>query len=318
MIRTICISVLFISLSVYGQFAPAANVVGTTAISKDSSAIVNWASSVHEFQRGYEDVATVLLYTSFGDSTEALGYAEGSSTEVVSLGDQGSIVLAFEYPIKNEAGPDFAVFENGFSHDYLELAHVEVSTDGINFVRFPSKSATQTTTQIGAFGTSSAEFTNNLAGKYIQGFGTPFELDELIGSLMLNLDSINFVKIIDVVGSIDPSYGTYDSQGELINDPYPTEFESGGFDLDGVAVIHENNVFASVQNQQHSYSVFPNPTKGDVTIQGYSGEIELYDLAGRLVLKQYLEKGERISLSQLNPAIYLLRIDQQLVKIHKL
>ena len=123
----------------FSQFAPPAGNVGTTAVHKDSAAIINWASVVYDFKRGASDIAngwTVLA--SFGDSTEALGYAQGNSTNVVSLGDSGYITLQFSYPIMNGEGNDFAVFENSFSDDYLEFAFVEVSTDGINFVRLTS------------------------------------------------------------------------------------------------------------------------------------------------------------------------------------
>ncbi|MEO9534105.1 MAG: T9SS type A sorting domain-containing protein [Crocinitomicaceae bacterium] len=318
MTRLILILSLLPTCITWGQYAPAANVAGTTAISKDSSAIVNWASEVHLFERGFENIANGLAYASFGTEDEALGYAEGNSTDVVSLGDSGVIVLSFQYPIENGAGPDFAVFENGFGHDYLELAHVEVSTDGINFVRFPSKSTTQTSTQIGTFGTSSAEYTNNLAGKYIQGYGTPFDLNELSDSSQLNLDSINYVKIIDVVGSIDPAYGTYDSQGALINDPYPTEFEPGGFDLDGVAVLHENNIFASTIESHNALKIFPNPTKDLVYLQGYSGQVELYDLAGKKLKEMHIEQGQSISLGGYQSGIYLLKVGGELIKISKL
>ena len=54
------------------------------------------------------------------------------------LGDDGSLVLTFPAPIADGAGPDFAVFENAFSTEFLELAFVEVSSDGTNFTRFPA------------------------------------------------------------------------------------------------------------------------------------------------------------------------------------
>lgn len=315
MIRFSVILLLLLPFVSNGQYAPAANVVGTTAIHKDSAAIVNWAQSVFYFQRGFEDIAAGDTYASFGDSTEAIGYAQGNSTDVVSLGDAGEIVLAFEYPIQNGPGPDFAVFENGFGHDYLELAHVEVSSNGIDFVRFPSKSATQNSTQIGTFGTSSAEFTNNLAGKYIQGYGTPFDLEELTDSLSLNLDSILYVKIIDVVGSINPAYGSYDSQGEIINDPYPTAFEPGGFDLDGVAVIHENNIYANVNEEATNFLMFPNPAKEVFRIQGYEGEVSIFDLNGRLVKSIIVLKGDAIDVTELQASIYLVKIGEQFSKL---
>jgi hypothetical protein len=46
------------------------------------------------------------------------------------------------------------------------------------------------------------------------------------------------VRVTDVVGSINPLFGTRDSLGNLINDPFPTATPSGGFDLNGVGVLH--------------------------------------------------------------------------------
>jgi hypothetical protein len=44
---------------------------------------------------------------------------------------------------------------------------------------------------------------------------------------------------VDVVGSITPAYATYDSQGNMVNDPWPTPYSSSGFDLDAVGVINQ-------------------------------------------------------------------------------
>jgi hypothetical protein len=44
------------------------------------------------------------------------------------------------------------------------------------------------------------------------------------------------VRIVDVVGSL--TLGSVDSLGNVVNDPYPTAFASGGFDLDAVGVLH--------------------------------------------------------------------------------
>jgi len=47
------------------------------------------------------------------------------------------------------------------------------------------------------------------------------------------------VKVIDVIGTIDPQYASRDSFGNIVNDPYPTPFGSCGFDLDAVGVINQ-------------------------------------------------------------------------------
>ncbi|MBD3636067.1 MAG: T9SS type A sorting domain-containing protein [Crocinitomicaceae bacterium] len=296
----------------YSQFAPPANQTGTTAIHKDSSAIVSWASSVVEFQRGPQDISAGAPLADFGDSTNALGVAEGNSTDVVSLGDGGVIVLTFQYPIENGPGPDFAIFENSFSHDYLELAHVEVSTDGINFVRIPSESAIQTDTQTDGFGSTNASEIHNLAGKYIQGYGTPFDLQDIVDSAGVNLDSIHYVRIIDVVGSINSAYGSTDAYGTLINDPYPTAFGSGGFDLDAVAVINENNIFASANQEQVNFTIYPNPTNGQIKLKVEGNKvIQLIDITGKIIAV-WEENPGAINLVELGleKGIYLIRIGE--------
>lgn len=66
------------------------------------------------------------------------------STDVVSLGNGGQIVVAFAgNGIADGPGPDFVVFENAFFVGgdpllvFAELATVEVSTDGVDWVEFP-------------------------------------------------------------------------------------------------------------------------------------------------------------------------------------
>lgn len=235
----------FPALFAQGQFPPAAGQAGSTAIAIDSAIIQSWASGI-ELVRGYIQISDTSIYSSgsnkatFGHSSNALGVAEGNSTEVVSLGDGGMATLTFDRLIVDGPGADFAVYENSFGDTFLELAFVEVSSDGINFSRFPSVSLTQSETQIGAWDEIDPTNIHNLAGKYRQGFGTPFDLSELEYNPQVDVNAIRFVRIIDVTGSIAPEYTSLDSQGNIINDPFPTPFNSGGFDLDGVAVINCN------------------------------------------------------------------------------
>jgi len=305
----LCTFATIFSVLTFGQYPPAAGQVGTTAISKDSSVIINWANSVISFNRGYLDISNPSLgFASFGDSTLALGVAEGTSSDVVSLGDAGSITVTFPNPIKNGNGPDFVVFENSFNDDFLELAHVEVSTDGIDFIRIPSISLTQTTTQTGSFASTDPTKIHNLAGKYRQGYGTPFDLQDIVDSTNINLDSINFVKIIDVVGTINITYATYDSQGNIINDPYSTTFESGGFDLDAIGVINENKFVNLASNPDFNFSVYPNPAQNSITIKAdLFNFIEIYSLNGKLVYSAEAKNGEIIDVSQLKNGIYILK-----------
>jgi hypothetical protein len=222
-----------------GPFPPAAGQPGSTAIFKDDPAFVGWATGI-EVVRGPIDISDPGLgNASFGTPENALGPAQGTSTDVVSLGDGGMATLSFGAPIFNGPGYDFAVFENGFSDTFLELAFVEVSSDGLNFFRFDAVSLTATDTQVGGFGALDPTDLNNLAGKYRQGFGTPFDLEELAGTSGLDIDQILALRVIDVVGSIDEAFATFDSLGNKVNDPWPTQFASGGFDLDAVGVINQ-------------------------------------------------------------------------------
>ena len=86
------------------------------------------------------------------------------------------------------------------------------------------------------FGNIDPTDVDGLAGKYRQGFGTPFDLEALASksavlSGHVDLMQISHVRIIDIIG--DGS--RLDGQGEPIYDPYPTT-GSAGFDLDAIGV----------------------------------------------------------------------------------
>ena len=219
-------------------FAGAGSASGQ-GISADDDAIVGWASSVTSIIRGPINAADYSLgYATFGEPENALGEADVVAKDqvtapVVSLGDGGQITLSFDPPIGNGDGPDFAVFENGFSDEFLELAFVEVSSDGTHFKRFPASALRQVGQQIGPFDAVKPSGLYNLAGIYPAGVGTPFDLADL------GMQEASHVRIIDVVGSVDPAYGSPDSEGRLINDPFPTAYRTGGFDLDAIAVLHQ-------------------------------------------------------------------------------
>jgi len=225
-------------------FSPSGEQAGSTAIHASSSLIVGWATEVANLTRGPQNIANPSLgNASVGVGENALGAANGS---LVSLGDGGSITLSFNTAITNGLGTDFAVFENAFRQSsssplyFLELAFVEVSSNGLDFFRFPSISLTQTETQVGGFGNLDPTYIHNLAGKDLAGWGTAFDLADMLGiSPLLDVNAVTHIRLIDVVGSINPLYASYDSLGNMINDPYSTPFASGGFDLDAIGVINQ-------------------------------------------------------------------------------
>lgn len=209
-------------------------------IAADEAGWTIWADRA-VIERGPVD-ATVPegAVASYGSEEDVLGVADATAEEpypVASLGDGGRVTVKMAVPIADGPGMDLAVFENGFGAGFLELAHVEVSSDGLHFVRFPSVSLTQTVNQVGGVGATAPDPSDlhQLAGKYVAGTGTPFDLGGLRGvSPWLDVSRVTHVRVIDVVGSLDAAYGTRDSLGTLINDPWKTNFGSGGFDLDAV------------------------------------------------------------------------------------
>ena len=232
--------------------------------------------------------------------------------DVVSLGDGGSAVLTFDSPICNGAGPDFAVFENGFANAqnpsvyFLEIAFVEVSSDGENFFRFPAVSYVSTETQLGGSGCIDPVQIHNFAGKYEAMYGTPFDLDELEDNALLDKSKITHVCVVDVVGYLDPEYATYDSEGHPVNDPWPTPFGSSGFDLDAVGVIHDLAHFAVPESMEELVSLYPNPVRNMLNVKAKDLQsVEIYNLVGQQVM---VTRDSVIDLSSLTEGIYFVRL----------
>lgn len=238
--KVFILTLIFNNNSFCGPFSPAADQIGSNAISANHPSIVGWAVNFENFNEGEN------LYEEFKTPNKALNAAGNSdgnqlgfTFDVVSLGEGGSITLLFDPPIKNGDGFDFAVFENSFSDNFLELAWVEVSSNGIDFFRFENISLTPT--QISSFGFIDPTNVSGLAGKYIQGFGTPFDLQSLVvagfDKNILDINQVTHIKIIDVIG--DGS--SLDTLTTPIYDPYPT-YSSSGFDLDAIGVINQSQV----------------------------------------------------------------------------
>jgi hypothetical protein len=305
-------SVLSFSPSAKAQYAPQAGVMGSTAIPVTSQLIKSWANEC-VVQRGYLDIAQPSLgYVSSGSDNMGIGPADNS---VVSLGDSGIAMLKFSYLIVNGPGPDFAVFENGFADPsdpeqaFLELAFVEVSSDGINYFRFPASSYTQVDTQIAVAGMyMDAKKINNLAGKYVGNFGTPFDLQELAGVAGLNINAITHVRVVDVIGSIG-AHASLDTGSRKINDPYSTAIPTGGFDLDAVAVLNQGTNTDIRDEERSAMLAYPNPAIDHVIVRaGKPVTITLSDMTGKLLWNGRIEKEGSISTRDYSPGTYLLTI----------
>ncbi|MBK7692231.1 MAG: T9SS type A sorting domain-containing protein [Bacteroidetes bacterium] len=293
------------------QFAPQAGLPGSTAIHKDSSIIVEWANEclIH---RGWMDMAdTTLGKASQGDSTKALGMADG---DVVSLGDAGEAILYFANPIIDGNGVDFAIFENGFLNPldsnlaYLELASVAVSNDGIQYYSFAATCHNDTSAQLAGVGTyMDAQNISNLAGKYISYYGTPFDVNELSMILSLDVNNIHYIKIKDVVGSISKEYCTRDVNNQVINDPYPTPFPTGGFDLDAVAVIHHKfPTEVTLHATAPKLEIYPNPAMHSLFIKNSNEirNINIRSIDG--AIQHTSEAVPFIDIQNLQPGVYFI------------
>ncbi len=253
----------------------------------DANAIVNplfkgWAVEVVSYE------PAVGVSPQWADASMALGQVTGDRLDIVSLGDleqsqidagfaPGQITVTFAEPVRDGAGYDFAVFENGLISNanystgsvtgqmFAELGYVEVSSNGVDFVRFPSVSLTPEL--VGPYGTIEVSDVFNLAGKHPNGrgicTGTPFDLRDiachpLVLDGTVDINDIGYVRIVDVPGSgdffdeatayIDPeSWPAWDYYGSnhAIYDAWLT-WDSGGFDLEAVGVLHEQQYSADI------------------------------------------------------------------------
>jgi len=289
--------------TVFAQtYHPAAGKPGTSAMEKDSSAFIAWATAC-TVQRGLQDISDPNSgLASVGVVNAVQGKSDGA---VLSLGDGGFATCTFLKPISNGPGNDFAVFENAIDDSFLELAFVEVSSDGTNFFRFPAHSLTDTLTQTSSFGSTDPTRINNLAGKYRSGFGTPFDLQELQNKLGLNIEAVTHVRIVDVVGTMQNQYATRDSKGNKVNDPWPTAFSSGGFDLDAIGVIHQSDV-SSVDENNFSgpFVLFPNPAQPGqpIYVNGLK-DAGLFSVGGK-----YIKPIDgQINTQDLLPGVYVVK-----------
>lgn len=292
--------------AIQGKFSPQVGKEGTDAIASDSS-VIEYVMTPVEIDRGLKNIAEPDSGdVSFGDMINA-----GVKGELVSLGDRGTITLELKgRTIIDGPGADFAVFENAFQFgedQFLELAFVEVSEDGERFVRFPARSITPAFSQKKTFDPLKAEDIHNLAGKYLQGWGTPFDLAELPEIV----SNVNYVRLIDVVGSIDSKFRSIDSKGNIINDPYPTAFESGGFDLDFVGVIN-SDVTSGINGLEESklVSVYPTVASDEIKIETNEVIISaqvINTATGVIVFEENDNSMTKIDVSNLNNGIYVLR-----------
>jgi hypothetical protein len=205
------------------------------AIPSNSPRLVEWANNISSLASG------LTYFAPRGSTTISLtGYnclGDLNATQFANGDSPGFLTVTFPQGITNGLGADFAIFENGFTFGspnglFVDLAYVEISTNGLAFARFPNLSLNTAPVQgSGAFAGYDMSNVWNLAGKHAQGFGTPFNLDDLLTDALVlsgevNLNNIQYVKLVDIPGN-----GAFkDSLGNGILDNWLTS-GTGGFDF---------------------------------------------------------------------------------------
>ncbi len=159
---------------------------------------------------GEEALPDIVLGPPQGEGSSA------GSTDVLSLGEQGSIVLAFDdLQLWDGEGPDLLVFENAFT-GWSETGHVAVSQDGETWSEWPCDPEDAAGGYPGCAGVQPvfASGVNDLdPTDPAQAGGDAFDLSEL------GVEQARYVRIRD-------------------SGHNPCSADTGGLDLDAVAVVH--------------------------------------------------------------------------------
>ena len=237
------------------------------------------ASSVHSFAWGSgQSSGQDAKYF----PANVLGYPDASARRTVptvmpehiaSLGLGGEIVLRFDQPITDGAGPDFTVFENAFYYSigqrerlFAEPAVVSVSRDGITYATF----ACDPHTLEGCAGTAPTHGDRDPLDPRVSG-GNSFDLSDI------GADSIRFVRIRDVTSTV-------------LNDPEHPYWDAtlSGFDLDAVIAIPfaGRGPKSSAQSpDSDDIHIAPNPAQSRVRVRApHALRVRVVDGLGRVVI----------------------------------
>ncbi len=228
----------------------------------------------------------------FANPDLALGGPRGGGpafggTHVYNLGVGGSIVLGFNEGaspriIRDLPGADFIIFENPLFENgdpdwtFAELLYVEVSSNGVDFARFPVIS--KTPEPVAAYSTISpadvagfagvqpvlANVQNNNLSPFdpLLAGGDAFDLSDLSNHPLVlagkvNLNAIRQVRLIDVIGDGRDT----DRNGRPIFDP--TGDGVNGADIDAIAVIHGGPAVLSARLMEPGGGNFNDPSRWD-------------------------------------------------------
>ena len=99
----------------------------------------------------------------------------------------------------------------------------------------------------------------------------------------------------------------------------PNDFVVKISDIYGNVVEGNMPLSTGVNSDEQSVDqlrVYPNPTKGRVTINGVLGkQIELLDVTGRVIKEISVNSSSEYNLTDVTPGIYFVRSESQIVRL---
>lgn len=121
-------------------------------------------------------------------------------------------------------------------------------------------------------------------------------------------------------------FGTTYSIGMRIINTADGLFAGCGWNYNGTDIFpylvkfnQQGIAHTSHSNAIYPLNIFPNPTSGKFTVQGATGEIMVYDLFGRLLLRsnkqETLSAGRQVDMSGFPKGIYFVRVDEVVQKV---
>jgi hypothetical protein len=72
------------------------------------------------------------------------------------------------------------------------------------------------------------------------------------------------------------------------------------------------------ENREKNIELYPNPTSDFISISGFSGEINIFDMMGRELMSINNIYKQSIDLSRLNPGLYLIKLGDKIIKFVKI
>ena len=222
--------------------------LGATLTLSVATAQSRYATSVVSFNQG--------TGTGIFDQSLILGGPRGGAgSHVLTLGTGGDVTLGFDRILTNGPGADFIVFENGFEFQgqlFPEMAMVEVSTNGVDFARFPLRydgpqgpfASSFELLDWGVYSGAAGAIpplanvdTNSLDPfNPVEAGGEAFDLSDLsdhplVMSGLVDLSMIQYVRLVDLVA------------GQELDERLVPIWDSGGpdgnADIDSVAIIND-------------------------------------------------------------------------------